>query len=192
VGNTNSKSSVSNYPRKADQFCLGGTMSDKTKREIYAYHEAGHAAFAFVCHFRIKSASIRPQGREGGRVILKSRILTTPTDILGNLGCLVAGAMAVSRITGSDDMHGAQGDLDQLVRAVVEANLSHESALQLYDELTKEVTRVLEQPPIWTAVEAVAASLLDREYLSGRVVERIIQDSITEAEQAMSKGGEKL
>jgi hypothetical protein len=167
-------------------------MSDKTQRELTAYHEAAHATFAFVCRFGVKSASIRPQGRTTGRVILKPRLLKTPTEILENFGCVLAGAMAVSRITGSDDVHGAGGDIDYLAHTFAEANLSNEAALRLYEELTKEVTRVLTQAPVWAAVEAVAGALLDREYLSGRLVERIVQESITEAEQAISKRGEKL
>lgn len=165
------------------------------RRELTAYHEAGHAVAYVRLSLPFTSATIVPDaqggsagGARGAPFHPVGSGLKTLDRLEKEIIVALAGPLAQRRHTGRNDHVGAvkdwrraaefafrrfgerpepgqpRGDLEDVVAAYLR-----------YLELQTE--RAVASPSWWSAIEVVAAALLERGTLSGRQVRGILREA---------------
>lgn len=159
-----------------------------------AYHEAGHAVIGFLRGRGFHHASIRPDEESLGHVLYvrfhrsfnpddygSTRVRLRVEDVVI---CSLAGHAAERKHTGRANPHGASSDNGHAIYMLSFITGSPEE-LDLYYRLLEVRTRQLVAGPrAWTAIEAVAAALLERERLSSREIKKISRGAWAAATQA--------
>jgi ATP-dependent Zn protease len=144
-----------------------------------AYHEAGHVAAARLLGVEVKAAAIVPDGGIPGHVKYVTPQTSEPVSLERVAMIALAGCAAERRYLGAaaDDhepWHRALEDM-QLASTSVEALVGSDDEEVVgarLEQLGLQVAALLEQH--WSAVERVAARLIERKTLSSAEIDECI------------------
>lgn len=173
------------------------------EREHVAYHEAGHAVICYVLGLgQVGKVSIEPKGELAGHVSFPQGITATLDDPLSQVKLvanLLAGHAAVEILTGeeSSKMYPERVQAAAMIYwSVTGLNVQEQFLSLTDDDDLSELTWVLEEyaetivvidegvrkrlRANWTAVEAVADTLLEQGTMSSDEVEAILRDKVEE------------
>lgn len=138
-----------------------------------AFHEAGHAVYAYLLGVRIKKASIVSDGVAAGKVLHHRIIrgLGTGEQFQKDIALCLAGPIA-QRIHNPRSCRTAQfrGDYDEAVGAAFKAGGSTQQVNALLRYLKICVEDRLHLRPNWFLVERLAGELLRRKQMSGEEI----------------------
>lgn len=142
-----------------------------SRREKAAFHEAGHIAVAWALQATLYETDIRHDPPFNGRAVY---------GITGDIGASVeriiatlAGPTAQRRFAPREDDCGGE-DRERAAQHLI-ALCRHEAAATIVlRHCQAEASRLVAVN--WDAVEAVAAALLDREFLTGDELNAILAD----------------
>jgi ATP-dependent Zn protease len=160
------------------------------KRRV-AYHEAGHAVAAVVMKIPLKRVTIVPEGDSSGTATLQepsTRVRKQLNYGLSEGPCakdtierrvvfVLAGDAAEKKLLRScTDQVNNESDLrtaEELVQQICHSDEEYHAYFSLL--LTRTLVLVDRN---WSPIENVASALLERSTLSGRVVKRIVEESL--------------
>jgi hypothetical protein len=166
--------------------------------EDTGYHEAGHAVIAHLCGFNIEEVSLRPDADYAGYVrctlpplltqALDGDVESFPDELRPKaesyIRHLLAGRMASERhmdgLLRKQMKPGAVSDRKRMFRIARVLEGSMQGARQLILRLRNEVRQMLACPPVWAAIERVAAYLPPYEIVQGELVHRCIGRTVGE------------
>jgi ATP-dependent Zn protease len=152
--------------------------------EAIAYHEAGHAATAYLIGMPIHSVTILPTEEASGHCLVDM-----PDDTSSNPSALsdlaiisTAGPLAQERFTGQpctggDDWQMLDAAMYLRCRALREEDTAEDDHAQRrrYKSQAESLARAyLGNWKVWAAVAALAALLLERRTIGGEEVERLL------------------
>ena len=156
-----------------------------------AHHEAGHAVAAVTFRRSIVRVSIEPDQHGRGRLDQRPQRFDVPAHgevpawtrraVNADIVVAWAGPLSEERVAGSYDHETAEHDLDRMFDAamVVTAGFAQE-ALAYVEWLRWRTVRFLQEPALWSQVEAVATALVERRSLAA-----------ADVRQAMSAAGRR-
>ena len=155
-----------------------------------AYHEAGHVVMARLSGVKIRSvwidrAVLTSDGNIlGGYVNCYKRKLTFETAI-----CMaLAGAWAEKIYSGGFRFLGIGADLELANDLYVKHGHRFDMSLSQAWETTG---LILSNPDNWRLVDAIAKRLLEKKSLSGRSIEKIIQEANPDWDTQIKQGPDK-
>jgi hypothetical protein len=145
-----------------------------------AYHEAGHAVVSFALRRAVRRVSIVPGEEFLGRCTLaqagdpdglpeRQERARAEREIL----VLLAGGLAEAKLAGRHNHAGASQDIDAAFSWATRVSGSMEEAEAYLAWLRVRARHLLDVPEHWSAVEALAAELLQRREVSGRAARRV-------------------
>jgi hypothetical protein len=139
----------------------------RSQREGLAYHEAGHALYAYFCGAKIVKLTLKPDGQALGYCQLsrKARLSSHDAGVF-----LMMGPAAEARYWGRWRYRHMLGDVSDLRK--LDLPELHGSCEALARFKVKEC---------WPVIRATAAELLRAETLSGQAAERVIRDALANA-----------
>lgn len=149
---------------------------------LTAYHEAGHALMAELCGQQITGVEIVGDAEHAGSTeALRfhadpdegSNPRASSEDIECRLRCVLAGVVAESMVSGRPRWDDTSGDLDAAVRLAMKLVDDCEDVLPLLEDVGAELEAELERR--WSALELLAAGLLEHKRLSGAEVRRLLE-----------------
>jgi hypothetical protein len=142
-------------------------MSPHDDRTATAYHEAAHIVIA--CHYDLPVGTVTlpvtGSGATAGHTPLPLQ-MTSPSgadagfQTLNRITCLVAGAIAEERYSGSLDADVASADHEQAWRLAIEVADTDRAAEALMDWLTIRAEQDVSR--FWNEITAIAALLLEQ------------------------------
>jgi Peptidase family M41 len=153
-------------------------------RERVAWHEAGHTVAGQRLGIRVRSVSIVPEGRSGGRTDVcyprwwRNAPAETVTPhregmILRYAIMTLAGLAAEEHKTGQRNLDGAWADLNENGGVYdcldVLGGCQHAALKWLLDR----ARLLLDRPEVWCQVQAVADALLARETLREKEIRQV-------------------
>ena len=169
------------------------TEPKKINRTLLAYHEAGHAVTAVALGIALEGVSIISDEESEGRASSSAAY----ADWLANLEfddslepeertatyraaavSIYAGALSEELLTGKSVAFGDakyEGDTNSLSDILLRLCDDPTCLERLDSELMTETRALLTRH--WSAVEGVAAALLEREELTGEEVKRIVESA---------------
>ncbi|MCA9010229.1 MAG: hypothetical protein KDB01_10810 [Planctomycetaceae bacterium] len=142
-----------------------------------AYHEAGHAVIAILFERPVHKVSILPDQRRLGHCELRKGVSRASQDRLeADMLILLAGVVAEAIYSGSYNWQGAAQDL-QSVRRLAVMRSGAVQADKLTRRMLAKTEHLLLQKRHWTAVEQIAAELVEKKSISGRAVRHFFEQS---------------
>jgi hypothetical protein len=158
------------------------------KREMVAYHEAGHAVIAWKLHLLRKAgASIVSDGGSAGRVHTKRGRGDNPELSYSDSARLrversvmlsMAGIEAQRKYSPSSVRHGHGGsDRDHAIDMLMCVSEPTSDEFPVYEKLLRIRTRAMVNR-WWPQIEAVAAKLLKCETLTLKQIRDVIDESM--------------
>lgn len=154
-----------------------------------AYHEAGHAVMGHLVNRRLKTMTIVPQSDTLGHCVHHSpweRLnpefdtgLRIAVKVGEEITVLYAGMLAEKKMSGRYNWIGAENDMrmmSELTDYVAGQESGERRAYQRW--LKFRTKRLLQLPPNWLLVEAVAEALLQEKTLSVKRFNRVIRDAM--------------
>jgi ATP-dependent Zn protease len=151
--------------------------NEQSQRLCTAYHEAGHAVVAFVFERPVQKLSILPDQRRLGHCELRKGVNRASRDRLeADILILLAGVASEAIHSGSYNWEGAGQDL-QSVRRLAVMRSGDGQADKLTRRLLAKAEFLLRQPQNWNAVQLIAAELVEKNSVSGRVVRHYVEQS---------------
>jgi hypothetical protein len=147
---------------------------------LTAVHEAGHAVMAELCGRLLTEVEIVGDHEHAGSV--QSRAFNPSPDaetedIERHLKIILAGIVAEAMVSGREGWDETSEDLDTAVRLAMRLVDDCEDVLPLLEDIGSDVMRDLERH--WSAVETLAAELLDRKALTGSQVRNLLKPHLT-------------
>ena len=155
----------------------------RTAAEIAtAYHEAGHAVMSLVLRRPVERVSIQANQLRLGHCELRKGVHGPLKDAIENeILILLGGVGAEARHTGDYAWEAASDDM-RTIRRLLEARSDNARQVKRTQQrLLDKVEHLLDQPGVWTAVERVAAELLQNTSISGRAVRGCYEQAIRQA-----------
>jgi len=158
--------------------------------EAIAYHEAGHVVVGHMLGLQLLDTDLETDG-EGGRGHThfahpgswfqprRGSLSARDNDLIERvLTTFMAGLAAESRL-GHADPDGSGYDLDQSMREWVSyiADTTDERR-SAQDAFVDRAASIIERPQVWSAIEAVASSLLRQGRLDGSAAAQIVVDAL--------------
>lgn len=179
---------------------------------LLAYHEAGHAVAAFVLKRPMAPVSLEPKDADGETAAVASGAPRGDLAGLDDAACverdvivLLAGAEAEALLTADCDWYAAAADreraeelLARLLAAGHRIEPRDEAEAELVSALGADPTRrvwellcsraraLVHEPPVRSAVAAVAAALLEAGALDVQQIQRAIRQGIASADPDLS------
>ena len=146
---------------------------------LTAFHEAGHAIMAELCGRLLTEVEIVGDREHTGSV----QSLAFPPDpeaeaedVERHLKIILAGTVAEAMVSGRQGWDETSEDLDSAVRLGMRLVDDCEDVLPLLEDIGADVERDLRGH--WSAVEMLAAELLDRKALTGSEVRRLLAGAL--------------
>ena len=153
-------------------------LNEQSQRLCTAYHEAGHAVIAFVFERPVQKLSILPDQRRLGHCELLKGVNRASQDrVEADILILLAGVASEAIHSGSYNWEGAVQDL-QSVRRLAVMRSGDRQADKLTRRLLAKVEHLLRQPRNWNAVQHIAAELIEKNSVSGRVVRHCVEQAL--------------
>lgn len=155
----------------------------RTAEEIAtAYHEAGHAVISLVLRRPVERVSIQANQLRLGHCELRKGVHGPLKDAVENeILILLGGIGAEARHTGEYAWEAASEDM-RTIRRLLEARCeSPRHMKRTQQRLLSKAEHLLDQPGVWTAVERVAAELLQNTSISGRAVRGAYEQAVRNA-----------
>jgi ATP-dependent Zn protease len=154
---------------------MPNALSDPER--LTAVHEAAHAVMAELCGRLLTEVEIIGDREHAGSV--QSRAFNPSPDaetedIERHLKIILAGIVAEAMVSGRDGWDETSEDLDAAVRLAMRLVDDCEDVLPLLEDIGSDVKIDLERH--WSAVEMLAAELLDRKTLTGSEVRKLLAD----------------
>jgi hypothetical protein len=167
---------------------------NKSQRDATAYHEAGHAVAAYVFGWWVAGDGIQIDTNQHVEVSCRQVDRTTDAELIQ----LLAGWLAEFKLHGMGGRHSEDAetllteiqlarsnpdswDVDETDNLTVFARLladdrtaTDEILLKRYGAYEAATVRLLDEPIVWTAVERVAAVLIEHGTLSVMGVEVLL------------------
>jgi ATP-dependent Zn protease len=154
--------------------------------QLTAFHEAGHAVMAGLCGRLLTEVEIVGDREHAGSV----QSLAFPPDpadgaqsgeetkdVERRLKIVLAGIVAEAMVSGRKGWDETSEDLDAAVRLAMRLVDDCEDVLPLLSDIGADVERDLQSN--WSAVEMLAAKLLDRKTLTGSEVRNLLNPHLT-------------
>jgi len=148
-----------------------------TAERLTAFHEAGHAVMAELCGRLLTEVEIVGDREHTGSV----QSLAFPPDpeaeaedIECHLKIILAGTVAEAMVSGRQGWDETSEDVDAAVRLGMRLVDDCEDVLPLLEDIGVDVERDLQRN--WSAVEMLAAELLDRKAMTGSEVRKLLAD----------------
>lgn len=147
-----------------------------------AYHEAGHAVLALALGRPVSKVSVLPNHLRLGQCDIQKGSFRPSKDLLETeILILLGGPAAEARFTGRYCWEGASQDL-RGVRALVQRRAAGQrQAERLERRMLDKAEHILDQPPVWLAVERIAAELLRCSTISGRAARHLFDEAAAKA-----------
>jgi hypothetical protein len=155
-------------------------MNPPHKPKVAAYHEAGYAVMALRLRTSFMAVTIRPKGDCCGRLMHRKRAKRLDLDLEScryardrrwvetRIMVGFAGPEAQRRYQaqGHRQLAGASGDLANCMELAQHMTSTPAEAAAYFKWMRLRTINYMDGPHFWTAVETVAAALLDRGRLS--------------------------
>lgn len=143
-----------------------------------AFHEAGHAVLALLHGRPVGKVSILASQRRLGHCEIRKGSFGPRHDILETeMLILFGGPAAEARHVGDYCWNAAAQDLRD-VRQLARLRAPNErQAERLERRLLDKVEHLLDRAEVWTAVERIAAELLERTTISGRAARHLFDEA---------------
>ena len=142
---------------------------------LTAFHEAGHAVIAELCGRLLTEVEILGDRDHTGSV-QSLAFLPNPEaeaeDVKRHLKIILSGIVAEAMVSKQEDWNETSEDLDSAVRLAMRLVDDCEDVLPMLAEIRIDVERDLRTR--WSAVELLAAELLDRKALTGSEVRKLL------------------
>lgn len=156
--------------------------------ELTAYHEAGHAFMATILGAKVRSVTIEPDDDDGPQRFGDTQIVWRRSRLserrFSELAIQVSLAGPVAEMLYSGDpYHPGQvaewaNDWQAAWQLAEILFADHRKRLDYLETVTGELYRLLDSEPNWSAVAALADSLLAHETLEAEDVEEIVSEWI--------------
>lgn len=155
----------------------------RTAEEIAtAFHEAGHAVMSLVLRRPVERVSIQPNERRLGQCALRKSVHGPLKDAVENeILILLGGVGAEARHTGEYAWEAASDDMRTIRRLLEVRSDNARQMKRTQQRLLDKAEHLLDQPGVWTAVERVAAELLQNTSISGRAVRGCYEQAVRQA-----------
>ena len=139
---------------------------------LTAYHEAGHAVVALAVGRPLQKVTIAANRERLGLCHLqKGRSKPSKDWLEDEILILLAGMAAEAQLTGDYNLAGATQDLRMARRLAIMRAGSAPQAERLERKLLTKTEHLLSSEGYWSAVEKIAADLMERETISGRAAQ---------------------
>jgi hypothetical protein len=165
---------------------LERTRSATEAERLTAYHEASHAVMAQLCGRQVTEVEIVGDREHSGMV----HSLAFPPDpadgaarrsenddVELQLKIILAGTVAEAMVSGRERWDETSEDLDTAVRLAMRLVDDCEDVLPILEDIGADVKRDLNRH--WSAVEMLAAELVDRKALTGSEVRNLLKPHLT-------------
>ena len=156
---------------------LEHTGSSTEAECLTAFHEAGHAVMAQLCGRQVTEVEIVGDREHTGSVqslAFPPDPETEAEDIERHLKIILAGTVAETMVSGRQGWDETSEDVDAAVRLGMRLVDDCEDVLPLLSDIGADVERDLQRN--WSAVEMLAAELLDRKAMTGSEVRKLLAD----------------
>jgi hypothetical protein len=163
------------------------------ERVATAYHEAGHAAVAVMLGLQLERVELTPDHPvHAGRCLEKvddPNALSLAVElgeeavIRPQIMILLAGRAAQQKGEFDHVPGGDQHDLETALRIATLMVGPENDAESLLAELLIETRTLLDSPPVWAGVEALAGELLLKGSVEGNKAHRILGDAATRVDE---------
>ncbi len=155
---------------------------EKPAEDATAYHEAGHAVMALALGRPVAHVSIRP-GREFLGTCAFGKAVFRPSEDWLEREALIAlaGAAAEARRTGEYAWGAAARDQAYVEELALQRAGGARQAQRLLRRLLAKAEHLLARQENWRAVERLAAELLRRGEISGRMARHLYEQSLRQA-----------
>jgi ATP-dependent Zn protease len=147
---------------------------------LTAFHEAGHAVMAELCGRQVTEVEIVGDREHAGMVhslAFPPNPEAAAEDVERHLKIILAGTVAEAMVSGRRGWDETSEDLDTAVRLAMRLVDDCEDVLPLLSDIGADVERDLQSH--WSAVEMLAAELLDRKTLTGSEVRNLLKPHLT-------------
>ena len=139
------------------------------RRDVTAYHEAGHAVAALVLGRPVSWVSIRPDRKYLGVCAFAKAVFRPSEDWVEREAVIaLAGPAAEAGFTGELDWAGAAHDYDYAFDLARGRGGDEKRADRLVKRWLAKADHLLGRGDTWDAVERIAAELVRLEEISGR------------------------
>jgi hypothetical protein len=146
------------------------------RKELTAYHEAGHAVMALLMGRSVQKVSIIPsQNRLGAVTMQKGRSKQVQDKLEAEMLILLAGMAAEGRISGQYNLQGAAQDLRMTEKLAMSRAGNARQATKLIHKMLDKTQHLLTSKGTWAAVKAIAKELLEHESISGRAAKHHLE-----------------
>ena len=157
-------------------------MADK--KQLTAYHEAGHAVMALLMGRSVQKVSIIPsQNRLGACTLQKGRSKQVQDKLEAEMMILLAGMAAEGRVSGQYNINGASQDLRGVEKLALSRSGNAKQASKLIHRMLDKTQHLLSQGATWKAVKVIAEELQKNESISGRAAKHHLTMAQNEREQ---------
>lgn len=149
---------------------------------LTAYHEAGHAVVALALGRPVLRVSIIANATRLGQCELKKGRFKPSKDALETeVLILLAGLVAEGRLSGRYARGGAARDLRQARLLTGSRAGSDRQAERLERRMLDKTEHLLHHEGHWTAVQRIAAELLQHQTISGRAARHHFEQALASA-----------
>ena len=167
----------------------------QTKKQLRetAYHEAGHAVAAYCCQIRFKEVTIIPDEDSLGKLVSSKRPKSFQPDINQDTKTRLrieretivyfAGGIAERKLTGGKRLKGAHVDLSHAIDLLDRLTGGTRETEAYGNWLFIRAEYLVMHPWNWTAIEALAAELMEHKRIGYRRARQIIKQAIENYEE---------
>jgi hypothetical protein len=142
-----------------------------------AYHEAGHAVVARYFGRKLIAVHIHPNGHSGGSTSTGHGLDARQDGLVafaGRVAEMLAGHAVVDDPDRGVGWLGDEIDIHQAVREKTGLDIDDDGFRDACDALEEETQELIQYPPIWSAVDALAAVLVEQHVVDGAAAMSII------------------